>query len=348
MNANTVVALGGVNTYDCFNTEQGSYLDKAYSAQINAAPDSTFTARLDEPGVYREVMDEFSHHKAIISWFLVDEPDQADVAWYHISPSTLISEYNEAAEHTVLPIFSDMQRTWDPDAVNLMKSYAPSMDMWMAEPYGTDFRSLERKVQVLKDADTKPIWLAQNAISQDLIVPKAYWAIINGARGIIYFTWDDFKDQGKLDEAEQAFDELSQLEEAIFGNDLGLLISVDQDIGFIGRSTDDAHYIIAVNPDTVSKEATFTSSLLNDTVTVMFESRTIDASSGSFTDTFAGRSRHVYEISGNMVFCHEADNNPIDMQVSISELSAYIAKWKTGQTSIESLMEAISKWKNGC
>ncbi len=43
-----------------------------------------------------------------------------------------------------------------------------------------------------------------------------------------------------------------------------------------------------------------------------------------------------------------ADNNPIDGDVSITELMSYIADWKSGSVTITDLMTGIGEWKNGC
>jgi hypothetical protein len=45
---------------------------------------------------------------------------------------------------------------------------------------------------------------------------------------------------------------------------------------------------------------------------------------------------------------HEADNNPCDSCLSISELQVYIAKWRAGTVQLNSMMEAIRMWKSGC
>ena len=344
--ANTVVALGSVAAYDCFNTAQGSYLDRAYELGINVAPDSTFTARLDQPAVFPGIMDEFSRHKAVIAWFLVDEPDQDAVSWYYIRPEMLIQHYTQAKTRTSLPIFSDMQQTWKND-VDLMRSYAPSMDFWMAEPYGTDFHDLASKVSVMLRAEQKPVWLAQDDIDASLIVPKAYWAVLSNATGIIYFTWGAFKaDPAKLNAAGQAFSELGTLSPVLFAENFAVS---GTGVPFIARSHNSSIYIIAVNPDPQARTATFSSPAFNSTVSVLFEGRTIAPSGGSFTDTFGPRTRHVYRISVGGEFCHEADNSPKDNIISNSELHTYLRLWHTtANVPLSSLLDAIGKWKNGC
>jgi len=48
--------------------------------------------------------------------------------------------------------------------------------------------------------------------------------------------------------------------------------------------------------------------------------------------------------------CHEADDNPMNNEVSSEELLQYIHKWRIGEQviSLPNLLGAIDKWKNGC
>ncbi len=130
-------------------------------------------------------------------------------------------------------------------------------------------------------------------------MPKAYWAIISGATGIIYFTWGDFKaDPAKLAAAKQAFDELKGLKSAIFGRNVDSVVRAPEGIGSIARQDQGTVYILAANPTAKLVQGKFAVSGLaaGDQVSVLFENRTITASAGGFSDTFAGVSRHVYVI----------------------------------------------------
>jgi hypothetical protein len=346
---NTVTALGDIPAAACFSTAQTSYLDEAYRLGINVVPDSTFTARLDEPNVFPSIIDQFTNHRAVIAWFLVDEPDQSGVAWYSIQPQTLINEYTKVKSATTIPVIADMQRTWETNAVQIMQSYAPAMDIWMAEPYGEDFTELRSAVSVMRQAQHKPVWLAQDAVASNLIVPKAYYAVVNNVTGILYFRWDSFKsDTARLNAAGQAFTELRNLSSVLFATDVTSSVSASQGIAYAARSYAGKTYIIAVNPTTQSITGQFSSSLITSgtSVQVLFEGRTITPSAGSFSDPFAATSRHVYMIDAG--FCHEADNAPQNKVISVTELQAYINLWRQGQRQTSNLMGAIKKWKGGC
>ena len=50
-------------------------------------------------------------------------------------------------------------------------------------------------------------------------------------------------------------------------------------------------------------------------------------------------------IPGQADCIHQADNSPCDGKVSISELSAYIDRWKTGQHTLADVMGAVLAWE---
>lgn len=296
--ANTVNGININASANCFNTYRQSYLDRAYELGLNFVPNSSSTARLGVPAVFSNVMPVFAPHKANIVWFLDDEPDQQAVSWWYIPPSSLISSYQAIKAVSHLPVMNDFQHAaWSTAADT--QPYLGSSDIWMAEPYGSGFTSVVNAINNFNSLNRQPIWLAQDAISPDLIVPKAYWTIINGARGIIYFDWDTFKaDSAKLTAASQAFNELRQLQGAIFASDISSQITAPFGVGSIARSWNGATYILSVNPSTNTATGNFiVPSLQSGTqVAVMFENRTITANAGSFVDSFAGISRHVYVI----------------------------------------------------
>jgi hypothetical protein len=132
-----------------------------------------------------------------------------------------------------------------------------------------------------------------------LLVPKAYWAVIQGATGIIYFDWDAFKsDPAKMAAAAQAFGELKGLKSAIFGRNLDSIVTAPAGIGYIAREDRGTVYIAAANPTATLVQGKFAVQGLaaGAQVSVLFENRTITASAGEFSDAFAGVSRHVYAI----------------------------------------------------
>jgi hypothetical protein len=298
--ANTINGLPSYNAANCFNTGQTSYLDKVYELGMNFVPDSSTTARLATPAVLPPAVQTFAPHLANIGWFLADEPDLTQVPWEYVPPATFIAEHNAVKTETTLPVMADFQRGAQ-GATSDIAPYNGSADIWMAEPYGTDFSTVNHAINLFNSVQSRPIWLAQDNIDASLIVPKAYWAIIAGATGIHYFTWDAFNaDPTKLAAAEQVFSELKGLNNAIFGSKIDALVTAPAGIATMSRfdpGTGSA-YILSANSSTQNVQGNFAVQGLTagQPVTVLYENRVLTSNAGSFSDAFAGVSRHVYSI----------------------------------------------------
>jgi len=295
-----VHGLGGVPGADCYNIGPKSYLDQIYEAGLNFIPDSSSTARMGTPAVFPTAIQTFQPHLANVAWFLADEPDLIEVPVFaYVDPGTLTAEGNAARGANSLPLFADMQHAAY-DVASVDSPYAPAIDFWMAEPYGGDFSTLSHATSLLTSIKPAPIWLAQNVISENLIVAKAHWAIVNGATGILYFRWDDFnQDPAAMAAATQAFSELNTLKPAIFGAKMDSQVGAPAGITTMSRYAANTSYIMAVNPNynTVSGNFLVSGLTAGTQVNVMFENRTITAGAGTFSDTFVGPARHVYSIA---------------------------------------------------
>ena len=297
--ANTINALPTYNATDCFNTGQTSYLDRVYELGLNFFPDSSSTARLSQPAAFPTAVQTFAPHLANIGWFLSDEPD-LQVPLEYIAPATFIAEYNAVKTKTSLPVMADYQRG-SYGATSDIAPYNGSADIWMAEPYGPDFSSVTHAINLFNSVQARPIWLAQDSIDASLIVPKAYWVVIGGATGIHYFTWAAFNaDPAKLAAAEQVFSELKGLNNAIFGQKMDALVTPPAGIASMSRfdpGTGSA-YVLSANSSSQNVQGNFLVQGLasGQPVTVLYENRTITANANSFSDTFAGVSRHVYSM----------------------------------------------------
>jgi len=298
--ATTIIGFPHHNQTDCFNNGQPGYLDLAYQLGLNFVPDSTTTAEQNTPSLLSGLTQRFGPHLANIAWYLADEPDQSSVPWFYIPPSTFLAESSAAKTNTSLPMVADFQRAaWS--VASDTAPYNGSVDIWMAEPYGSDFSGVNNAVNVFNAVQPRPIWLAQDDIGPGLIVPKAYWAVIAGATGIHYFNWDAFKaDPPSLAAVQQAFGELKGLNSAIFGQKIDNLVLAPPGIASMSRYDPVAGtaYILSANNSTQTVQGKFAVQGLaaGQPVTVLYENRTTAAAAGSFTDSFAGVSRHVYQI----------------------------------------------------
>ena len=314
LGANTINGLGYSFPASCSNTGQPNYLDRAYELNLNFLPDSSSSARLASPDAMTAAARQFGTHLANIGWYLSDEPDQERVPAWFLGPEVLTAVYQAVHAQLAIPVLSTFQHAaWSvpADAV----PYAPGTDIYMAEPYGPEFSGINTAINTFNSLDkTKPIWLAQDDPDAALIVPKAYWATISGATGILYFTWDAFKGApAKLAAVTQVFAELNQLKPVIFATPIDSQVTPPDGIRVMARSLEDSQYILAANPKAATIPGTFTVSGLaaGTVVQVMFEDRTITAADGSFEDTFTGVSRHVYFIAPTPTAKNKMRRSPI-------------------------------------
>jgi hypothetical protein len=283
----------------CSNTTQTGFLDRAYELGLNFVPDASSTTRLGAPSIMAGVMQKFGPHLANVAWMLADEPDQTLVPYWYMDPSVFLSVSNATKAQTALPLFADFQRAAFSVSSDV-SPYVPGVDFFMAEPYGSDFQFVNHAADMFHSfPPTRPIWLAQDDIDASLIVPKAYWLLINGVTGIAYFSWDTFKAQpAKLAAAEQVFSEMRQLKGVIFSQNTDSVATPPNGIGYSARYSGGSAYLFAVNPSSQSMAATFQMNglITGQQIQVLFENRTITANAGGFADTFAGVARHVYVI----------------------------------------------------
>jgi hypothetical protein len=193
---------------------------------------------------------------------------------------------------------ADFQRASWAD-VSVDDPYGPAADIFMAEPYGGNFGGLTHATDLFDTIGARPVWLAQDDPNADVIVPKAYYAILHGVTGILYFTWQAYQgDDAKMAAAGQVFSELNELSPVIFDTDVSSDLTPPSGVEAIARSHDGHTYVIAVDPTSTPVSGDFAVAGLaaGTTVTVMFEDRTLTAADGHFTDSFAGVARHVYRI----------------------------------------------------
>ncbi|MHB8417833.1 MAG: carbohydrate binding domain-containing protein [Myxococcales bacterium] len=294
--ANTVIDMGSPG--DCFNSAQEGFLDRAYELGLAVLPDSTFTARLQTAAVFPAVAAQFAPHLAEIGWYLCDEPDQNAVTFYDIPAATFVAEGQALGPAVGMPVTADFQHAdWDTSGFD--DPYAAGVSFYMAEPYGTNFAGVTTAMKTLAGMGPKPVWLAQDDPGAAYIVPKAWFDVIAGATGIVFFDWPAFqKDAAGLAAAEQAFAELSSLEQAIFGSDATAGYTGPSAVAFSVRSAGGHSWLFAVNPTSATVSGPFQGPALAGAsqITVLFENRSVSVSGGGFSDTFSGVARHVYQL----------------------------------------------------
>jgi hypothetical protein len=282
----------------CFNTDAPVYADTAYEAGIGLIPESSTTARAGVAQVFPGVLGEFGRHLADIAWYLDDEPDMTAVVYEPITPAILTAEYQALHGTSSMPVAAMLQHAhYDPPAVD--QPYQGAMDVYLSEPYGPSFGGITQSMTVFDTMTKRPVWFAEDdGPGAAGIVPKAYFSFISGGTGLLFFTWGGFTTDSTLAAAGQAITEIGSLTDAIVGPDVTSQVTGPAGIAFIARTAGGKTYILAVNAGSAAVTGTFTYAPLTagQSVTVQFESRTIPASAGSFSDTFTPVSRHVYVV----------------------------------------------------
>ncbi|HVY45618.1 MAG TPA: hypothetical protein VHB21_07045 [Minicystis sp.] len=300
-NLGDVAAIQGANTVvwggsaDCFNTDQEVYADKAYDLGLSTVPDFTTTARLATPDVFPAVMKRFANHRAHVALYLADEPDQGYYQYSLIDPAVLAMETMAAHQATTLPLTADLQHAhYDPPAID--EPFSGAVDIYSSEPYGDSLAGVTQSFVVFGQMAPRAVWLFDDTGHTDPtnVVPKAWYGAILGGRSQVYFAWGG-GDMGNLAAESQAIGELAQLTDVIYATDTSSDVTAPQGIAFIGRRSGGKTYVIAVNPTTQPITGSFgVKHLAATTGKVLFESRDVAVSGGSFSDTFPPVSRHVY------------------------------------------------------
>lgn len=282
----------------CFNTDAPPFADQAYEAGIALIPESSTTARMLDATVFPGAVGQFGAHLADIAWYLDDEPDITNIVYQPIDPATLTAEYQAIHGASALPVGVMLQHAhYDPPPVD--QPYAPAMDVYLSEPYGPTFDGVTQSMKVFATMTPRPVWFAMDDGPDAAgIVAKAYYGFVSGGSGLLYFTWGGFQTDSKLAAAGQAITELSSLTGALTGTDVTAQVTAPAGIAFVARQAGGKTYVIAVNPTSATVNGSFAYAPLaaGKTVTVQFENRTITAAAGSFADTFAGVTRHVYVV----------------------------------------------------
>jgi hypothetical protein len=292
--ANVVMTAGGTELLDVFNTDREPYPDRAFELGLAVVPNFTETARLGVPDVFTNLPAAFAH-QANLGFFLADEPDLDHYQYSLIDPTVMQAELAALHTHSAAPVIADLQHAhYDPPAVD--QPYQASEDVYGSEPYQEDVSGITQTFAVFGTMTSRPVWIYDdNHADVTTVVPKAYYGTILGATGLAYFTWTGLDAANRAADA-QAIGELSKLTPVIFAPDATASVTIDHGIAFIARSSGGKTYVLAVNPTTAEVDATITATGAS-VVDVMFENRTITstgAATASFTDHFAGISRHVY------------------------------------------------------
>lgn len=174
--------------------------------------------------------------------------------------------------------------------------------------------------KLLYDAVSKPIWTVletkmeenESYATYDHLRFEAYHAIINGATGLIWYGWQEraHNDPIWVNQKNLVHDEFAEstpnslyhvLTSRNSTNSL-TITEVNSDIEYLLKEYVGFYYLIAVNRANTTGSATISG--FGSTVPsgeVLFESRNVALSSGSFTDNFGPFDVHVYKIFRGLI-----------------------------------------------
>lgn len=189
----------------------------------------------------------------------------------------------------------------------------PQSKISQASNYGRLIKQ-ERSTMV---ANPKPVWsfheICKGTSGWGPTVPQmvaGVWsAIINGARGIIWFT-HDFASGEQNDECmreslyaphkaavQTIYTRLQSLAPALNGPDATGLVTTTAPVDVLSKWNNSAPYVLTHMRDQTSVTATFAVKGSWSKATVLYENRVIPVTAGKFVDTFAdGNTVHIYQL----------------------------------------------------
>ena len=280
----------------------------------------------------RKIVERFKDHPGLAIWKTMDEP-----AWGGSSPEGMREAYK-------------FMKKIDPDhpvwighaprnTLKTLREYYDACDMAgldiypISIPMGKHGHFPNKEISVVGDYaqwlnkalyGKKPFfmilqvcWSGVTPPNNILVMPTfrqerymAYQAIINGARGLVFFGmpvalqgrdaelgynwtfWDEV-----LKPLLREIGKSSEIHQALLAPDskLPLKATGAPELEFAAREVGPFLYILAAKREGDAKEIRFTSDVLKGEIEVMFEGRKLDAKNGCFTDTFQPFDVHVYK-----------------------------------------------------
>jgi len=305
------LAAAGFNTIHTSCTNLDTYqevLDRAQALGLHVIPEGV--------GAGSEALKRFKDHPAILAWNSGDEPDCAGTP-----PETVGANI-------------DAIRDGDPNHLlyttianaDVLSQFAPYVDVFSSDPYplannNTNTIQVANQTARAREAihQSRPLWIVPQCfgyVKGPWQVPTpaqersmTYQALIEGANGLIWYVYDDVL--FKVVEHPELWAMMKQLTGEVkaltpillepaygakrfqTGPDNCLRASCIKqggDLYIMTAHTNEKDLgAVALAPPGLPAKAT---------VEVMFENRTLQATNGKLTDTFAPYAVHVYRVKG--------------------------------------------------
>ena len=259
-----------------------------------------------------EVVDVARDHPALLCWYTVDEPAGKQFDW---CVDALHQIASTEPHHPVYLVSCNPGE---------FAHYAPATEVLAVDPYPIPHGSVSVVASWMKTAMAgmapgQPVWLIpqlHNPVAYSDPTagrgPTAeeercmvYQGLIYGAKGVIYYPWDDgpnglVHEPALMEAVPQINAELAQLGPMLLTSERTLIVDDPEDQPGL-RATqfviDEATYILATNTSAEALSGTLPcTGPAGRAVEVLFEGRSLTAGEGVLQDTFAPLAVHVYRI----------------------------------------------------
>lgn len=305
MGFNTVVAWG--STLDGARKA----LDAADKAGLKAVLEMSRFLRgeMDLEGL-GEVVRGVREHPALLAWYSVDEPSGKQREWCRAAYEMLVDTEPDHPVYLVMcspPAFAE---------------FAPTTDILAVDPYPVPSTPIEMVTNWVKTAQRavrpgQPVWVipqchspaayrdpnAGRGPTPDEERCMVYQGIISGAKGVIYYPWDDgptglVHDSELMAAVAQINAELQEIGPELLASEWHTIADDDppglRAASFIGKARS---YVIATNTGEDPIEARLPlPGFLDAEVDVLFEGRSVLVEAGVIRDTLEPLAVHVYRI----------------------------------------------------
>jgi len=250
----------------------------------------------------------FRDHPALLAWYIADEP-----TGHKVAPEVLEEAYSAIREHD----------PWHPVTIVFMapflaaKNYSNALDIVMADPYPVPDMPVTLAGNVAGQlsaefAGKKPVWIVPQAFgggewwgrepSLQEMRTMTYQAIIRGARGIQYFIRQGLnffpKSTAAWAECGRMAVEIAEITPWLLSDQKTLPVtSGSGDILVTSALHENQLLILAVNKTNFPRRAEFSiTGGISGKASVIFENRSINVSSGYFSDQLPAFGSQAYLI----------------------------------------------------
>jgi hypothetical protein len=272
-----------------------------------------------------EMWPQILNESSVLAWYLADEPEHLKV----------LPEQIKAFENEIKALDA-LHPTALATGPNYYQKYKDIGDVLIVDPYPIPISPVSEVSDTLEKAkkvvgSSKPIWAVIQAYDRGLVEAKVrsmklkrdttptfeeincmtYLAIVHGAKGIFFYTFNEtgykIKDHPALwNDIQKIVAGLNRRYQILISMDgvgLNTVVSsaksgmTPKNIHYLFKKNGMDTFLLAVNSKEATEEVTFGSLLFkNGKLTVIDENRDVSVMNGSVTDTFKPYEVHIYRF----------------------------------------------------